>query len=206
VTGTMATTLNDTRNQVRLRLEDTGATTSWTDAEIDAGLANSLDEYSHRYPAEQRSEFPVLDGDSSIELPDGVRKVVRVIDARGNIVPPQTIPLRGTAGSEQAWEVWGNRLEFSRTLTAGSVQIWFLGPRTFPQSDGEPLPVPDEDVSLLVLGAAAWCLEQRAVADWKRGALPARYETVLRRAQEEYRASWRSRTRTVQVGRVIGTG
>jgi hypothetical protein len=199
-------TLTEIRNQVRLRLEDTGTTTSWSDEEIDAGLRQALDTYSFRSPAEQRMEIPVASGDSSIELPEEVRKVVRVIDPRGAVVPPQTIPLRGTVGSEQAWEVWGNRLEFSRTLPEGSVQIWYLGSRTFPESDSEPVPVPDEDVSLLGLGAAAWCLEQRAVADWKRGALPARYETVLRRAQDDYRAAWRGLERRIRVGRVVGTG
>jgi hypothetical protein len=202
----MSVTLNHARNQVRLRLEDSGASTAWSDEEIDAGLRQALDQYSHRFPAELQIASPVSPGESSIELPDEVREVVRVIDPRGAVVPPQSIPLRGTAGSEQAWEVWGNRLEFSRKLPEGEVQIWYLGPRTLPKDDNESIPVPDEDVSLLVLGAAAWCLEQRAIADWKRGALPARYETVLRRAQDEYRASWRSRQRRLRVGRVLGTG
>jgi hypothetical protein len=198
--------LSETRGRVRLRLEDTGTTTSWSDEEIDAGLHQALDTYGHRFPAEQRSEFPVSSGDSSIELPDGIRKVVRVVDPRGAVVPPQSIPLRGKAGSEQAWEVWGNRLEFSRTLPDGEIQVWYLGPREFPGDETEPIPVPADDVSLLVLGAVTLCLEQRAVADWKRGSLPARYETVLRRAQDEYRAAWRSRERRVRVGRVVGTG
>jgi hypothetical protein len=199
-------TLADVREQVRLRLEDTGTTTSWSDEEIDASLRQALAHHSHRFPAEQRMGIPVSPGDSSIELPDELQKVVRVIDPRDMVVPPQTIPLRGVAGSEQAWEVWGNRLEFSRMLPEGTVQLWYLGARSFPEEDSGPVPVPDEDVSLLVLGSVAWCLEQRAVADWKRGALPARYETVLRRAQDDYRAAWRSRERRVRVGRVVGTG
>lgn len=202
----MSVSLSDVRSQVRLRLEDTGASTSWSDEEIDAGLRQALDEYGHRYPLEQRTDTPVAEGDSSVDLPDGARKVVRVIDPHGRVVPPQPIPARATAGVEQAWEVWGDRVEFARNLPAGSVELWFLGQRSFPGNDEDPLPVPDDDVSLLALGSAAWCLEQRAVAEWKRGALPARYETVLRRAQDAYRAAWRTRQRQVRTGRIVGTG
>ena len=200
------TTLTEARNRVRLRLEDAGASTYWSDAEIDAGLGKALDEYSHRYPRELLDGVQVSAGESSIPLPADARKVVRVIDAQEQVIPPQAIPLRGTAGAEQSWEVWGDRIEFARRLPAGTVTIWYLGPRTFPESDADTIPAPDEDVSLLTIGAAAWCLEQRAVAEWKRGALPARYETVLRRAQEEYRAAWRGRERQVRAGRMIGTG
>ena len=200
------TTRADTRQRVRLALEDSGASTSWSDEEIDEGLVQALDEYSHRYPMELMAEIPVSEGQSSLDLPDGARSVRRVIDPNGNVVPPQTIPLRGTAGSEQSWEVWGDRVEFARRLPAGDVTLWYLGPRSFPESDGKSIPVPEEDISLLVLGAVMWCLEQRSVADWKRGSLPARYETVLRRAQEAYRSAWRSRERRVRTGRVVGTG
>ena len=201
----MTITLANTRERVRLRLEDTGATTSWNDDEIDAGLRQALDEFSHRVPQEQTVTLEASEEDTSLKLPAGVRRVVRVVDPRGRVVPPQTIPLRGTAGSEQAWEVWGDRLEFSRRLPAGDVEVRYLGPRAFPESDGDPMPVPEEDLSLLVLGAAVWCLEQRSVAEWKRGALPARYEMVLRRAREEYQAAWRSRERQVRTGRLLGT-
>jgi hypothetical protein len=200
------TTLNEARQRVRLALEDTGASSGWSDDEIDAGLSRALDEYSHRYPQEHKAAIPVTSGDSSLNLPEDARKVIRVFDPRGNVIPPQTIPLRGTAGSEQSWEVWGNRVEFTRRLPEGEVTLWYLGPREFPDSDESPVPVPEEDLSLLALGSVMWCLEQRAVADWKRGALPARYETVLRRAQESYRAAWRSRERRVRAGRVVGTG
>lgn len=200
------TTLSETRQRVRLALEDTGASTSWTDEEIDEGLVRALDEYSHRSPVELKAEIPVSEGDSSLDLPNGARSVHRVIDPNGSVLPPQAIPLRGTAGSEQSWEVWGDRVEFARRLPAGDVTLWYLGARDFPESDEAPVPVPDEDVSLLILGAVMWCLEQRSVADWKRGVLPARYETVLRRAQEAYRSAWRSRERRVRTGRVLGTG
>ena len=200
------TTLTEARQRVRLALEDSGASTSWADDEIDEGLVQALDEYSHRYPMELKVEIPVVEGQSSLDLPDGARSVRRVIDPRGNVIPPQPIPLRGTAGSEQSWEVWGDRVEFARRLPAGDVTLWYLGPRAFPDSDATEMPVPDEDVSLLVLGAVMWCLEQRSVADWKRGSLPARYETVLRRAQEAYRSAWRSRERRVRTGRIVGTG
>lgn len=201
----MTVTLADVRAMVRLRLEDTGAMTSWSDDAIDAGLSQALDEYSHRYPQERQDEIPVEQGDMSIDLPDGARQVVRVIDPSGYVIPPQSVPVRGTSGSEQAWEVWGNRIELNRRLPAGTVVIWYLGSRQFPAGDSVSMPVPSEDVSLLVIGAAVWCLEQRSVADWKRGALPARYEMVLRRARDEYRAAWRAKERRVRTGQVIGT-
>jgi hypothetical protein len=201
----MAAALNEVRNQVRLRLEDASGA-GWSDEEIDAGLSQSLDEYSHRRPQEMRKAIEVTIGDMSVDLPEGARQVLRVIDPAGNVIPPQSVPLRGSAGSEQAWEVWGNRIEFNRRLPEGEIDVWFHGPRAFPANDAEPMPVPDEDVSLLVAGAVVWCLEQRSVAEWKRGALPARYEMVLRRAQEEHRAAWRTRERRIRSGRIVGTG
>jgi hypothetical protein len=130
---------------------------------------------------------------------------LRVIDPRGATVPPQTIPLRGTAGSEQSWDVWGDRLEFARRLPAGTVEIRYLGPREFPEDESNSMPVPDGDATLVIVGAVRWCLEQRSIADWKRGSLPARYEMVLRRAQENERAAWRTRERQVRIGRMLGT-
>jgi hypothetical protein len=200
------TTLTDTRQRVRLSLEDTGANTSWSDGEIDAGLMRALDEYSHRHPQDCVGSIPVNAGDSSVTLPPEVRTVKRVIDPNGHTVPPQAVPLRGTAGQEQSWDVWGDRLEFARRLPAGAVTIWYHGPHHFPETDEGEFSVPGEDVSLLVLGAVMWCLEQRSIADWKRGSLPARYETVLRRAQDAYRSAWRSRERRIRAGRMVGTG
>lgn len=202
----MTSTLNDARTRVRLRLEDTGTNTAWSDEEIDAGLTQALDEYSHRFPAERRAEVPVQQGDSSIDVPEGAWKVQRVTDPSGQVIPPQSISVRKRAGEEQAWEVWGERIEFNRALAGGEYTIRFTATRAFPGDSGDPLPVPDGDVSLLVTGAVAWCLEQRSVAEWKRGALPARYETVLRRARDEYREAWQSRLRQMRVGRVVGTG
>lgn len=201
----MTLTLAEARNRVRLRLEDTGAATVWSDEEIDAGLGQALDEYSHRYPTELRAQIAAEQDDTSIELPEGARQVKRVIDPTGRVVSPQTIPVRGAAGTEQAWEVWGNRIEFNRRLSEGTVEIRYTGARQLPTDEQAEVPVPGEDVSLLASGAVAWCLEQRSVADWKRGSLPARYETVLRRAREEYRSAWRARERQIRTGRMTGT-
>lgn len=198
-------TLAETRDHVRLALEDLSSSPVWSDEEIDAGLRQSLEGYSHRVPQEQTAEIPVAQGDSSLTLPDGVRRVLRVTDPRGAVIPPQAIPLRGTAGSEQSWEVWGNRVEFARRLPGGEVEIRYLGPRLFPPDEQSSMPVLEDDLSLLVVGAVRWCLEQRAIADWKRGSLPARYEMVLRRAQENEQAAWRTRDRQVRTSRMFGT-
>lgn len=198
-------TLSEARDHVRLALEDLTSTPLWSDEEIDTGLRQSLECYSQRVPKELTVEIPVDEGDSSITLPTGTRRVLRVIDPRGGVIPPQTIPLRGTAGAEQSWEVWGDRVEFARRLPAGNVEIRYLGPRTFPPDDESAMPLLADDLSLLILGAVRWCLEQRAIADWKRGSLPARYEMVLRRAQENEQAAWRNRERRINTGRMLGT-
>jgi hypothetical protein len=198
-------TLAETRDDVRLALEDMSSSPIWSDEEIDAGLRQSLERYSHRVPQVKTTNIPVAQGDSSLTLPDGVHRVLRVTDPRGSVIPPQTIPLRGTAGAEQSWEVWGNRVEFARRLPGDEVEIRYLGPRAFPTDDQSTVPVPEDDLSLLITGAVRWCLEQRAIADWKRGSLPARYEMVLRRAQENEQTAWRTRDRQVRTGRILGT-
>jgi hypothetical protein len=202
----MSLSLSNARLRVRLRLEDTGASTSWSDEEIDAGLTQALDEYSHRFPAERSTVVSVQQDDTSIDLPEGAWQVKRIVDPRGQVIPPQSVRVRGRPGEEQAWEVWGDRIEFNRALFAGEYEIRFTASREFPENESDPLPVPDADVSLLVAGAVAWCLEQRSVAEWKRGVLPARYETVLRRARDEYHQAWQGRMRQVRTGTVFGTG
>lgn len=202
----MSVTVSEARTRVRLRLEDGGASTVWSDEEIDAGLRQALDTYSHWFPDERSIEVQVQQGERSIDLPDDALRIQRVIDPRGSVIPPRGMPLRGTSAEEQGWEVWSDRIAFSCPLPAGDYEVWYTAPREFPSEDGEPLPVPANDVSLLVTGAVVWCLEQRSVAEWKRGPLPARYETVLRRAREEHDAAWRTKGRQVRTGRVVGTG
>jgi hypothetical protein len=202
----MTITLADARARVRLRLEDTSEAPGWSDADIDAGFRQALDEYSYRFPEQQTVAVPVSAGATAIDLPDRSAEVRRVVDPRGTVVPPRGQPVRAVSADEQSWEVWAGRVEFARALMAGNYSLWVTTPRTLPESDGEPLPVSDDDISLIVIGAALWCLEQRSVAEWKRGPLPARYETVLRRARDEYQSAWRARLRRVRTGRLLGTG
>jgi hypothetical protein len=66
--------------------------------------------------------------------------------------------------------------------------------------------VPESDVSLILAGAAAWCVEFRSLEEWKRGLVAARYEQRLQAVKAEYRHQWRARRRRVRMGAVSASG
>jgi hypothetical protein len=176
----------------------------WSDADIAEGLQTALDTYSSWMLLEKRTTIAGVEGDLWLDLPADLVSVVRVVAPWGGVIPRRGNPMRSQVAEELAWEQWGDRLEFSRALTAGDYAIWYTATRTLPATDGGELPVPEADVTLLVVDAAVVCLDRLGVEEWKRGALPARYEVILRRARGESARLWatrrgRARMRTVDV-------
>lgn len=200
-------TRGEVRDRVRLRLEHTGVATLWSDTEVLEGLRWMLDEYSARWPREDRVTVPALGGERELTAPAGVLRVARVVDPAGQVIMPRSGAPSGYVADEvPAWEWWGGNLVFTQPLVAGDYTIWGEWPWTFPVADGEEFPVPEVDVTLIVAGAACWCLDFRAMEEWKRGAIPQGYEQRVSAAKAEYRRQLDVRRRRVTVGRVVSSG
>lgn len=185
------TTLSGVRSRVRLRLEES-APGIWSDAELDEAISSALDEYNAFFPLEATADLIAQDGDSDLALPTGTRAVLRVTLADGWVVPRRGTPVGRTSDEQQAWEMFGGELHFSRPLTAGTVSIWYLRDHAIDD-------VPDGDAGLLVAGAVWRALQQRAVQDAKRG-FPSTvaYDLVLRHAESEHRQMLDARRRRVR--------
>ena len=193
-------TLGETRARVRRRLEDAGAMALWPDALLNDGLGATLDAYSQWLPAQRSAAVVVADGDTTLALPTEVLEVRLVLDPTGAVLPPSPAGAGLENGrAEQGWERWGALLRVQHPLAAGTYTLLYTAARVMPAGDGEPFPVRDADVSLIVAGAAVYALETRAIQEWKRGALPDRYETALRVLKAAYDAAWDQRRRRVRV-------
>ena len=196
-------TLGEARERVRRRLEDAAATALWPDALLDDGLSAELDAYSQWLPAQRSATVIAAAGDTTLALPAEAVEVRRVLDPNGAVVPPSPAGVgllaEGDGRAEQGWERWDAALRLRRPLAAGTYTLLYTAVRVMPSGDAEPFPVRDADVSLIVAGAAAYALETRAIQEWKRGALPDRYETALRVLKAAYDAAWDQRRRRVRV-------
>lgn len=199
-------TRGEVRTRLRRRLEDTGASPLWSDAELDEALKAALEAYTARVPLEGRVTFAASGGQTEWTLPGDVVEVVRVVDPTGGVVPRRVLPVRETMGEELAWETFAGKLVFTRELADGTYTVWYYGERAWPASDGASFPVDEPDLPYVVAWAAVWALELRLTAEWKRSALPARAGTVLEEARRTLRAEERARFRRVRTRQVETTG
>lgn len=195
-------TLAEVRERLRTTLEDTGVAPLWRDAELDEALRAELDAYSAAAPEERVAQVVATEGDRTLPLPVGLIAMLRVVNGRGAVIPERSSPLRGAAGEELAWELFGGELRFSQPLQAGTYELWHTAFRTWPGSDEAAFPVPEADLSLVLAGAVVWALDFRARQEWKRGPLPPRHSLAREAAVDHYRRlsdAWR---RKVRVGAV----
>ena len=193
------TTLGEARSRLRLWLEDPTPGGLWDDDELDEALRQALETYAVSSPLEVTAALSAAAGDQTLSLPAGAGQVARVTDPHGWVIPRRAAPQRDTGAEELAWERWGDALAFSRPLLGGDYSVRYYGARLLPALDDDPLPIPDADVTLLLAGATLWAIEERMRQEWKRGPLPARYESRRDAACQDYRdllGSFRRRIRT----------
>lgn len=196
------TTLSDMRDRVRIRLEDTSPNPLFAIEEIDEALGHALADYTMT-ELEQKTDQLTVDqsGQTMLGLPDDLRQVVRLISPTGQIMPMRgASPMRRTANEDLAWEQFSGAFHFSRPIPEGDYTLWYLAVRSMPTDGGDFFPVDHPDDVLIITGAASWCVERRSLEEWKRGPLPARYETVARRLKGEYAQLWHSKRKRMRTG------
>jgi hypothetical protein len=200
----------DLRADLRLSLEDSAGTShSWSDAELNEALRLAMREYGTQHPIELSTTLAVNTAASSytlpVAIPDG-RDLVTVLDGTGAEIPRDDAPI--TAGYPTgplllSWRTFGNQLLLS--TKPGAAATWSLlyrTPRQLVEDEVTPQTIPADDEPLLVRLAQAAAIEQRAIADLKRGAT--RSAAELRRIAAELRESAatlaRQRTRKARGG------
>lgn len=166
------TTRLELRDNIRRRLEDTGATPLWDDATLNEFLDDAIQHYGVRFPADRSVSVAVSDGATSVPVAaiQESAQIVRVLDGAGVLVPriasetDDGIPAPG-----QAWRWWAGNLVLASPATAGTWQIDYRGQRTLPVSDGDAIDIVAGDEEILAVLAAAMALRRRAIEDAKRG-------------------------------------
>lgn len=184
------TTRSTLRTTLRGRLEDLGAGPLWDDALLNDAIATAIRHYGQSLPAHRTLSLTLAAGARSAVLPADVEddRIVVVIDATGERVPRhRAVAGGGTPPAAQAWRAWGGLLSLDLPAVAGAWRVEYRAARTPPADDAVALDVAAGDEEIVLDLAAAVALDQRVVADAKRGtandALQARAEMARQAAE-----------------------
>jgi hypothetical protein len=165
------TTRLDLRLALRRKLEDTAASPLWDDLLLNDALWNSLVRFGIRVPMEATVSVPISAGQTSVPVTPTLprERVLRVIDARGELVPEAAAFGPSGPGEARAWRWWNGSLLLTRQL--GAAENWIIeyrGSRTLPADDVSTVPVQPEDEPIVIAFAAEIVLRRRAVEELKR--------------------------------------
>ncbi len=191
------------RATVRTRLGDTGATTLWDDATLDAAIADALRGYGAHLPRERTTPVVVAAGARRLALPPEAARALRVVDPAGRAVERWRAPGEPATGAAgQAWRAWDGGVSLAEPAQAGTWQVDSLGPRSLPTDDAADLDIVAGDEDVVALLAAAFALERRAADEAKRGVAPIRGGTagLAGEARAEAERALRARRRRARLG------
>lgn len=197
------TTRLDLRLALRRKLEDTGINPLWDDVLLNEMIWNSLVRFSVRVPLEATASVTIAPSATTIPVsPTIIReRVLRVIDARGEIVPEAISFGPSGPGEARAWRWWNGSLVLSRPL--GAAETWaieYRAVRAMPADDAAPIQIEPEDEPILVAMAAEAVLRRRAVEEMKRNGV-ARVPLALTEAMmAETDRLLKDRRRTIRSG------
>jgi hypothetical protein len=197
------TTRLDLRLALRRKLEDTRVNPLWDDVLLNEMIWNSLVRFSVRVPLEATATVAISPAVTIIPVtPTLIReRVLRVTDARGEIVPEAISFGPSGPGETRAWRWWNGSLMLSRPL--GAAESWtveYRAVRTMPADDGAAIQIQPEDEPILVAMAAEAVLRRRAVEEMKRNGI-ARVPLALAEAMmTEADQLLKNRRRTVRFG------
>ena len=165
------TTRLDLRLALRRKLEDTGVNPLWDDALLNDTLWNSLVRLGVRIPLEASVSVPISPATTSIAVSPSIRKerLLRVIDARGELVPEAIAFGPGGPGEARAWRWFNGALLLTRPLgTAETWSIEYRAVRSMPADDVTPVQIEPDDEPILIAMAAETVLRRYATEQMKR--------------------------------------
>jgi hypothetical protein len=197
------TTRLDLRLALRRKLEDTGVNPLWDDVLLNEALWNSLVRFSVRVPLEATASVSIAPTATAIPVTPALirERVLRVVDARGEIVPEAISVGPSGPGEARAWRWWNGSLVLSRPL--GTAETWtveYRAVRAMPADDAATIQIEPQDAPILVAMAAEAVLRRRAVEEMKRNGV-ARVPLALAEAMmAEADRLLKDRRRTVRFG------
>ncbi len=139
----------------------------WPDAALDDWLAQAAREYGARFPREATATIALVAAQTDYPLPDDARRVVRVESPPGQTIARRPPDLAHEPGTAQSYAAFGGALRFGLPPVA-AILVAYRGPYPWPVTADTPLPLPDDGLDLVLLGAAILALGQRQIAAAKR--------------------------------------
>jgi len=191
------------RTSLRARLEDVGAGPLWDDATLNEAIAAAVRRYGQVVRASRTLSLSLAEGATSAILPADVEddRIVAVFDPDGNRVARH----RGTVSQpgepspgEQAWRAWGGLLSLDLPAAGGTWRLDYRAVRSVPADDAVAVDLASGDEDLIVSLALAIALDQRIVADAKRGTANADLRDQSRMAHRAADRTLASRRRVVR--------
>jgi hypothetical protein len=168
------TTRADLRADLRLRLEDAGPAYLWSDAMLNAAIADAIRRYGGIVPQEATGSVAASSGDRRLAFTPGTidpARIVRVRDPDGHPVPrwrDDDLP----ADRAQGWRWWNDGLDLAMPAAGGAWSVDHRTGRQPPADDAASAAIlPGDEPAVLGL-ALAVALERRAAEEAKRGAAP----------------------------------
>ena len=165
------TTRLDLRFALRRKLEDTGINPLWDDALLNDTLWNSLVRLGARIPLEASVSVPIPPNTTSIVVSPTIpnERLLRVIDARGELVPAAVEFGPSGLGEARAWRWFNGTLLLTRPLGMGEAwTIEYRAVRTMPADDVTPVQIEPEDEPIMIAMAAETILRRYATEQMKR--------------------------------------
>jgi len=165
------TTRLDLRFALRRKLEDTGINPLWDDALLNDTLWNSLVRLGARIPLEASVSVPIPPNTTSIVVSPTIpnERLLRVIDARGELVPAAVEFGPSGLGEARAWRWFNGTLLLTRPLGIGEAwTIEYRAVRTMPADDVTPVQIEPEDEPIMIAMAAETILRRYATEQMKR--------------------------------------
>jgi hypothetical protein len=159
------------RMALRRKLEDTGVSPLWDDVLLNEALWNSLVRFGARVPLEATASVAISASATSVVVSPMLRRerVLRVIDARGELVSEAITFGPSDPGEARAWRWWNGSLLLTRPLgVAESWTVEYRATRSMPGDDVSAVQIEAEDEPILIAMAAEVVLRRRAVEEMKR--------------------------------------
>lgn len=174
------------RTQARVALEDSGSAPLWSDSDLNTFAALALQEYGRWEPVSDLASVVVSSGATTVAHPASVPPggIVAIYDGRGSAVALNERAGLGpslSAYTAQGWRSWGSTVYLVRPVSTDEAGTWtinYLGARSLPANDSDPMPIEPGHEPVVVQLIVAGALHRRAVEDYKRGVVKPSIEAV----------------------------
>lgn len=197
------------RASVRARLEDTGGSPLFADADLNSFLADAVQEYGQHAPLRGLATAVVALDATQLSLPAGVPNLgtYRVRDGAGNDVRRQAArygfgPAESTF-TEQSWRENAGVIYLQRKVGSSEAGTWSLDyrrDRVLVADDVTAQPIEPGDEAVIVELVVARVYERRLFEDAKRGVRNSDLRVLVERSRKRADDMMRDGSRRARQG------